>query len=29
MLNVQSKHRDVDRRVRELEAHQKPTNSQT
>ncbi len=29
MLNVQAKHKDVDRRVRELEAHQKPTNSQT
>lgn len=30
MLNVQAKHRDVDRRVRELEGkHQKPTNSQT
>jgi chromosome segregation ATPase len=29
MLNVQSKHRDVDRRVRELEAHQKSTNSST
>lgn len=29
MLNVQAKHKDVDHRVRELEAHQKPTNSQT
>lgn len=29
MLNVQANYRDVDRRVRELEAHQKPTNSQT
>jgi len=30
MLNVQAKHRDVDLRVRELEAkQQKPTNSQT
>lgn len=29
MLNVQANYRDVDRRVRELEAHQKPTNSST
>lgn len=29
MLNVQAKHKDVDHRVRELEAHQKPTNSST
>ena len=30
MLNVQAKHREVDRRVRELKAQpQKPTNSQT
>ena len=31
MLNVQANHRDVDRRVRELESQhpQKPTNSQT
>ena len=29
MLNVQAKHKDVDHRVRELEAHLKPTNSQT
>jgi chromosome segregation ATPase len=30
MVSVQAKHREVDRRVRELEAHQnKPSNSQT
>jgi len=30
MLNVQGKHKDVDRRVRELEQHpKKPTNSET
>ena len=29
MLNVQAKHKDVDHRVRELEAPQKPTNSST
>ena len=29
MLNVQAKHKDVDTRVRQLEAQQKPTNSQT
>ena len=29
MLNVQAKHRDMDRRVRALEGQNKPTNSQT
>jgi len=29
MLNVQAKHRNVERRVRDLEAQQKPTNSST